>query len=740
MSDVSLQANVSGMSCSACALSIEKSLKLIPGVKTASVNFATSNAKLELTPESNQESIKIEAAGAIKKLGYSLLFNTESSAKNVAEPAPSINNFIITMGLSLAVFAFAMWPLMDWPTRQGNYLIQLFLSLPVWLFFGRTYILSVFQFIRSGQANMNTLIGVGTSAAFIYSAAISIFYQSALDIGLQDIVYFEAACFIIAFVSLGQHLETLAKKNAKKSLAALYQLSSKSALRIRNEVAELIDIDEVAVGDIIRVKPGEKIPCDGLIVRGQSHIEEAMISGEPIPVFRDKGDSVFAGSINGEGNLDIKASKTSRENFLAQLTAFIVDAQNNKAPIQRLADRVSKIFVPSILIISLMTFALWMLFGPSPGLGLALSNTIAVLVIACPCAVGLATPMAIFVATSSAALRGILISGGITLEKADKITTCVFDKTGTLTLGQPKVLEVLTAANIPDFKLILSDVASLESFSEHPLSKAIINYSQANNVTINEPDKFTNIPGRGIVGSVRGTNYLIGNSQLLKDNSVEVINFDYENKFADMPASLVHIAAKNGEKHVHLMSALIGDLLKEDASTTIKNLKEMGIKPILLTGDQAKAANYIANKTGITEFYSELSPHQKLEKIVEMQNRGESILMIGDGINDAPALAQANLSMAMASGSQVAIENSDVTIVGHQIYKVVSFLKLSHKTMRIIKQNLFFSMGYNIALIPIAAGILYPFGGPLMPPVLASIAMGTSSISVILNSIRLRKK
>ncbi len=482
------------------------------------------------------------------------------------------------------------------------------------------------------------------------------------------------------------------------------------------------------VGDIVRVKPGEKVPVDGKMIKGRSSIDESMISGEPIPVEKEQGDMVLAGTINGESVFDFKAMKVGGDTFLSQIINYVEEAQNAKPKIQRYADKVSSIFTPVVIGISIITFSLWYLFGPTPIWGNAVSNFIAVLVIACPCALGLATPTAVVVATGRASLQGLLISGGDIIEKAVGIDTIIFDKTGTITEGKPSIIEVNI---LKDEKVVLQELASIEQFSEHPLSKAIVNYSLEKGLILSEPDSFEIIKGMGIAAEINDSEYLIGNKALLANHN---INLSDKIELTEI-GSFVFIA-KNGE---HIGSLVIGDQIKESSKNAILKFKALGIETWMITGDNEKIARSVAKDLSIDHYIGNALPLKKAAQVEKLQKEGKRVAMVGDGVNDAPALAKAHLSLAMGTGTDVAINTSDVTIVKGDLAKAFDFIQLSEGTMNIIKQNLFLSMVYNTLLIPIAAGVLFLFDGPLMPPELASIAMALSSISVVLNSLRIKR-
>lgn len=717
-----LQLKIGGMSCASCASNIEKSIKAISGVEKASVNFATESAAIEISSEDIAKIVEEN----ITSLGYSVL--KEGSENKVVQENDFLK-FIISFALSVILFLFAMGPLMHYPSHHVNWWIQLVLALPIWLWIGVSFQKSVFHFFKTGQSNMNTLIGLGTSSAFLYSAFVTIFNDFSIKHGLTQTVYFEAVGFIISFVFLGQFFEKKAKKKAKEALDALLKLGAKKATIIKDGKEVVVDISDVVIGDIIRVRPGEKIAVDGVVTKGTSSIDESMISGEPLPVYKNEGDSVFAATINNEGVMEYRATKVGSDTFLSHIVQFVENAQNSKPSIQRYADRISSIFVPIVIIISILTFVLWFFLGPEPKWGLSISNLIAVLVIACPCALGLATPTAVVVATGKASQRGLLIGGGEVIEKATKVDAIIFDKTGTLTVGKPSVIEFKA---IVDDELILNHVASIEAFSEHPISKAIVKFAQDKNHDLVEPDLFEIVAGKGIKASIGNDDYVIGSKKLLIENNISVD----ENALHSNKVGTKVLVARNQKM---IASFTIGDEIKLEAKDVMTHLHSLGVETWLITGDNEFVAHDVAKNLGIDNVIANALPMDKLEYVKKLQGQGKKVCMLGDGVNDAPALSLADLSMAMGTGTDVAMNASDVTIIGGDLSKVVSFLVLSNKTMRVIKENLLLSMIYNSLLIPIAAGLLYPINGQLLPPVLASVAMGLSSISVVTNSLRIRK-
>ena len=723
---VDLKLKIDGMSCSACAFEIEKAVGKIDGVSDCSVNYALGSARIAC--ESGDAAKKIEQK--VSELGYSVDNSVKGSNPALENDSqhgrPAARKFLLGFILSIIIFLLEMGPLRETFSKSTNWLFQFILATPVWLWIGLKFQKALIVFLRSGRSNMNTLIGIGTSAAYLYSSFLVVFSDYSLELGLTQKVYFEAVGFIISFVLLGQFFEEKAKRKTKDALNALFSLSAKDALKVSGDEVTMVKQADVMIGDILRVKPGASVPVDGIITKGRSNIDESMLSGESIPVAKNSGDAVYTGTLNFDGTFDYRVTKVGKDTFLAKIIDYVEMAQNAKPRIQRLADKVGEFFTPVVIAVALVTFFSWIILSEKVDIGMAISNFIAVLVIACPCALGLATPTAVVVATGRASLKGLLIGGGEVLEKADQIDTIVFDKTGTLTLGKPSVLDLATK-DVSTLGL----VASIAQFSEHPLSKAVVNYAASERVSLSEPDSFEVFGGKGIHAELDGSSFLIGSEAFLNSRGVKIS----EKLSVDGLGSMV-FAARDEE---HVATFLIGDEIKKEAAEVIERLHKLGVKTVMLTGDNSKLAEDVAKKLSIGQYFAEVLPLEKTEKIEELIKDGSKVAMVGDGVNDAPALALADLSFAMGTGTEAATTASDVTIVNGDIRKILDFLALANKTMRIIKQNLFLSFVYNISLVPIAAGVLVLFGGPLMPPVFASIAMALSSISVVSNSLRIRR-
>jgi len=714
--DLSLK--IEGMTCASCALNIEKAMSKVDGVESSMVNFATESGTFKV-----DENIKVEdLITEISKQGYSA--HTKDS--KITNSSETLMKPVVAMILALVVFYFAMGPGKNQLVGQANWYLQMILITPVFFWIGHRFQKAVLVFFKTGTSTMNTLVGFGTAAAYYYSTFITIFPSTAKKLGMNMHVYFEAVGFIIAFVYLGKFFEEKAKKKAKAELDNLLRISTKTARVKRGDGFVEVPLEEVKKNDILQVKPGEKIPVDGKVIEGESDVDESMLSGEPLPVSKEKGSQVFAGTINGLFVITFKAQKVGSETMLAGIISFVETAQQNKAPIQLMADKISSYFVPVVLVISVLTFFGWFFFGPEPVWGNALSSMIAVLVIACPCALGLATPTAVVVSTGVASKKGMLIGGGDIIEKGDGVDTIIFDKTGTLTYGKPfvKNVRLLNDRKTEEF---LYEVASIESFSEHPLSKAILNYAKEKEITLGFPESFEVVSGKGIKAKLNGDDFLIGSSRFLLENNV---HFDLE---VETTGSQVYVS-KNG---IVQGLIIVDDKVKEQSKPTITKLLKDKVTPWLISGDNNKTVEAVAKELNIPKYVGGCLPVDKAAYVEELKSKGHKVAMIGDGINDAPALAKADLSIAMGTGTDVAMDASDVIIMDGDISKVDDFVRLSRKTMSIIKQNLFLSFVYNTMLIPLAAGVFYPIFSWTFPPVLASVAMGLSSISVVLNSLRI---
>lgn len=616
---------------------------------------------------------------------------------------------------------------------------EMILSAPVVWWGGSIFYVRAYESVRNRSLNMFTLIALGTGSAWIYSVVAVLFpniFPENLSMHMGVVpVYFEAAAVITALVLLGQVLELRARSRTNDAIRLLMGLSPKSARIIRPDGSEEdILLNAVQVGDRLRIRPGEKIPVDGDVIEGESHVDESMVTGEPIPVSKKRGEHLIGATINTTGSLIMLAQKVGADTLLSQIVSMVSQAQRSRAPIQKTADTVSGYFVPAVIFIAAVTFIVWYLFGPEPALGYALVNAVAVLIIACPCALGLATPISIMVGTGKGAMAGVLIKNGEALEMMEKIDTLVVDKTGTLTEGKPKLVSIIVQ-NGWDENRIVALAASLERSSEHPLASAVVNGAQERAIAIHEAERFESISGKGVIGRVEGLEIALGNSKLMEELGIETAGL----------SAIADNLRREGESVMFLaidntLAGILGvaDPIKETTAQAIRDLHEEGITVVMLSGDSRITAEAVAARLGIDHFEAEVLPQQKAETIKRLQREGHIVAMAGDGINDAPALAQAQVGIAMGSGTDVAMESAGITLIKGDLRGIVRARRLSRATMRNIRQNLFFAFVYNSAGIPIAAGVLYPFFGLLLSPMIAAAAMSFSSVSVITNALRLR--
>ncbi|MFA6278544.1 MAG: heavy metal translocating P-type ATPase [Candidatus Paceibacterota bacterium] len=733
---------IRGMHCASCAHIIEKSLKKVVGVEEVQVNYGNESAKVvfdETKTNSQQLSKNIEP------LGYSFVTN-QSKGEKLAELAVMKTKIFTIMPMAVIAIFIMSWDILvefnrvvAAPEAVSGFLRYLLAVMAAYaLFFvGKPYLLGFYRFVRYGKANMDTLIGIGTSAAFLYSTAVTVFAEQLSAYVNVEVAYFDVAIVVIAFISLGKYLEARAKLKTGDAIEKLLNLQAKTALVIRDGVEIEIPIEQVVHGELIIVKPAGRIPVDGVITEGSSYIDEAMISGEPVPVEKNVGDKVVAGTLNTTGSFTFKATKVGSETLLAHIIQMVEDAQGSKAPIQALADKISSVFVPIVLVIAFASLGLWIFVGAAylgfaQALSLGLVSFVGVLVIACPCALGLATPTAIIVGVGKGAKEGILIKDASTLEKLHKVTTVVVDKTGTITRGKPELVSLKNFSEKSDAD-ITSILASLDNKSEHPIAHAIVSYAHEKNIPFMPVEGFEMLKGKGVVGAIGGVTYHVGSEKLARELGASFESLDKDTSEGKTPVILI----ANGKT---LAVAMVADAIKPEAKEAVANLHKLGIRVVMLTGDNAQTAQYIAEQAGIDEIVAEVMPEDKLNKIKELQSQSHIVAMAGDGINDAPALAQADVGIAMATGTDVAIESAGITLLNGDISKMVKAIRLSKFTMRGIKQNLFWAFAYNIVGIPVASGLLYPFFGILLNPVFAGLAMALSSVSVVSNSLRLKTK
>ena len=653
--------------------------------------------------------------------------------------------FLISVVFTLPVVVIGMGKFIPWQLLKNllslEYIqyVELSLATPVVLWGGLPFFIKAYQSILNKKLNMFTLIGLGVGVAYIYSLIATlipeIFPPSFRNEHGEVAVYFEAAAVIVTLILLGQVLELKARSQTSAAIKALLGLAPKTAILIKEDGSEAeVPLEHVQIGDMLRTRPGEKVPVDGIILKGTSAIDESMITGEPIPVEKNPGDRVIGATVNGTGSLIIQAEKVGADTLLSQIVHMVSEAQRSRAPIQSLADTVSGYFVPVVVSISIISFIVWALFGPEPAMAFAIINAVAVLIIACPCALGLATPMSIMVATGKGATFGVLFRNAEAIETLRKVDTLVVDKTGTLTLGKPKLVSIKTINSFTEKELI-KYAASIEKGSEHPLAAAIVEGASKLDIKIEDVAQFESVTGKGVKGEVNGHRVALGNQKLMNDMGIGQETLTYEtNQLRSQGQTVMFVSIDN--KLAGFVS--VADPIKETTPQAISNLHKDRIKIVMLTGDNEKTARAVADKLDIDEVMSGVLPDQKVEKVKQLQQEGHFVAMAGDGINDAPALAQAEVGIAMGTGTDVAMESAGVTLVKGDLNGIVRAIKLSKYTMRNIKQNLFFAFIYNALGVPIAAGVLFPFFGILLSPIIAAAAMSFSSVSVIANALRLK--
>lgn len=769
---------VKGMHCASCASIIERTVKKIEGVENISVNNGTEKAKISF----NESKTNLEIFNKkLEPLGYSLVVSESRQNMSASEMGMSEDEHATHLGINqskkeklaeikdmrnkvmsaipLAVISFIIlgWEILaqykimpEMPPVLEEFFHHLLPLMATYVLFvvGKPYLLGFYRFLRYGKANMDTLIGIGTLTAYIYSFAVTAFEDVLKPFINVDATYYDVTIIVITFIALGKYLEAKSKLKTGDAIEKLLNLQAKTALVVQDGKEVEIPVSDVKHGDLIIIKPGAKVPVDGIITEGSSFVDESMVTGEPMPVQKKLGDNVVSGTINTSGSFTFKATKVGSETLLAHIVKMVEEAQGSKAPIQALADKISSVFVPVVLVVAFLTLGVWIFFGTqylgfSQALSFGLVSFVGILVIACPCALGLATPTAIIVGVGKGAREGILIKDAATLEKLHNIDTVIVDKTGTITIGKPTLVDLHNFSNREDEEFI-SILASLEKKSEHPIAHAIVDYATGKRIRIKHISKFESIQGKGLKGEVNDLEYFVGNAKLIKDLG---ITFSAQGGPALGWEQKLEQYTSEGKTPVILATkeevlgfVMVADEIKSESKKAVSDLHKLGVKVIMLTGDDERAARYMASLVGIDEVVAHVLPVDKLEKIKELQSKGSIVAMAGDGVNDAPALAQADVGIAMGTGTDVAIESAGITLLGGDISKLVKAIKLSKMTMRGIKQNLFWAFIYNIVGIPLAAGIFYPIFGWLLSPVFAGFAMAMSSVSVVGNSLRIKSK
>lgn len=751
------------MHCASCASIIERTFKKKEGVHSVEVNYGTEAAKV--THDAEKISSQ-QLSESIEPLGYSLILPTaeemgmsadehaghlglnQSKKEKLAELADMRTKVMAAIPLAIFSGLVMAWEILGQfdvlpavPYMWSEFFHHILPLMATYMLFvvGKPYLLGMYRFFRYGSANMDTLIGIGTSAAYLYSVIITALEESLRPFINVDHTYYDVAIVVIAFITLGKYLEARAKLKTGDAIEKLLNLQAKTALVIRDGKEVEIPTRQIVHGDVLVIKPAGKIPVDGVITNGSSYVDEAMLTGEPIPVQKSVGDNVVGGTLNTSGSFTFRATKVGSETLLAHIIKMVEEAQGSKAPIQALADKISSIFVPIVLVLAFTSLGGWLLLGTtSLGFAQALSfglvSFVGILVIACPCALGLATPTAIIVGVGKGAKEGILIKDAATLEKLNKVNTIVLDKTGTLTRGKPEVASIKNFSEKSEDSIV-AILAALEKKSEHPIAHAIVSHAEAKNISLPTVHSFEALKGKGLKGVIGGVEYFAGNAKLITDLhlTIDTVALEKETRAGNTPVFLA-------TKHTLLALVMVADQLKGNAKEAIARLHKLGIQVVMLTGDDKNTAAHIAKQVGIDEVVAEVTPEDKLNTVKKYQAQGRIVAMAGDGVNDAPALAQADVGIAMATGTDVAIETAGIALLNGDISKLVKAINLSKITMRGIKQNLFWAFIYNIVGIPLAGGLFFPFTGWLLNPVFAGLAMAFSSVSVVTNSLRIKAK
>jgi P-type Cu+ transporter len=743
---ISLSLGVEGMTCASCVNRIERFLKNTDGVREAHVNLATERATVTFDPA---VAGRLEVERAIEAAGYEVRpspaaasgpgFLAADDDPEAAARAREQRQLAVRAAVSVAV-ALAIMAAMFWPGGVGlpmTTLNWLFLvpATIVQFWAGGAFIRTAWRQARHRSVSMDTLVAIGTLAAWAYSTVVTVAPMLVMHAGIEAVTYFDSSAMIIGLILAGRWLEARAKSRAGNAVRSLMGLQVRTARLVRGDAEMDVAIEAVAPGDLVRVRPGEKVPVDGVVVSGTSTLDESMLTGEALPVPKTPGDQVIGATLNTSGTFTFRATAVGGDTVLAQIVRMVQEAQGSRAPIQRLADAVSARFVPLVIILAALTFGVWLAVGPPPSLTFALVSAITVLIVACPCAMGLATPTAVMVGTGRAAETGILVRGGAALERAGRVDTVIFDKTGTLTLGRPAVTRVIAASPGTE-EATLALAAAVERGSEHPLGAAIVAEAERLGLDLAEATDFQSLTGFGVAGVLEGRAVLAGNERLMRERHVDVTGLGADaSAFANAAWTPVYVAV-DGQ-----VRGLLGisDPVKPGAAAAVRELEAAGIEVHLVSGDAPAVAEAVARQVGIARVVGGVLPGEKARLVSELQAAGRVVAMVGDGINDAPALAQADVGVAIGTGADVAMEASDITLVGGDPRLVASAVSLSRRTLRVIRQNLFWAFAYNVILIPVAMGVLYPVLGLRMDPMLAAAAMALSSVSVVLNSLRLQR-
>ena len=735
---------IQGMSCAACVRRVQEALNRVDGVLQAEVNLATERASVSFVP--GQATVQ-DLVRAVERAGYRVieapkgdLLEQERESRHRALSALR-RKFLVGVGLLGPMLLLCYWEPLGLTRllpleRQANFLIQLLLQTPIQFWVGWQFYRGAWAAARHRTTDMNTLIAVGTSAAYLYSTLATFFPSLFSAQGLMAEVYFDTAGAIIVIILLGRMLEARARGRTSEAIEKLMGLQPRMARVVRDQVEMELPVEEVRPGDVVLVRPGERIPVDGVVLEGSSAVDESMVTGESLPVEKGPGDQVIGATLNRTGAFSFEATRVGRDTVLAQIVRMVEEAQGSKPPIARLADTIASRFVPGVMGAGAITFLVWWIWGPEPRLTYALLNFVAVMIIACPCALGLATPTSIMVGTGKGAELGILIRSGESLENAHRLDTIVLDKTGTLTQGEPSLTDLVTSAGWTEEEL-LGLAASGERRSEHPLAQAVVREAQARGLEPEDPEEFQALPGHGLAAKVHGREVLLGNQELLRDRGLvlETPLLDAAGSLGSEGKTVVFVAVDG------MVAGLMGvaDTLKEESRQAVAELQQMGLEVVMMTGDNPRAAQAVARQLGIGRVLAQVLPQDKALEVKKLQAEGRKVGMVGDGINDAPALAQADVGIAIGTGTDVAMASADLILMRGDLRGVATAISLSRATIRNIRQNFFWAFAYNTILIPVAAGALFPFFGILLNPIFAAGAMGLSSVTVVSNALRLRR-